>query len=217
MSSPEASKLPEQNATERTEVKTFTISVKGDIAAFECASDARALDHRTKRFRSARELQYVTAKCSLEQLAAVWNQLRAGPPVKRFRDRKTGVMRIWKAVQNLKPSNPKAEDAARSKHASVIPQTSRPENTAEDRKITRVAQVIGLLEQPGGASLKAIIAATGWQAHSVRGLISGHLRKKLGLRVKSFRRDGERVYAIRARNQTAVDIAKTTKKGKRKR
>jgi Protein of unknown function (DUF3489) len=45
----------------------------------------------------------------------------------------------------------------------------------------------------------AIVAATGWQAHSVRGFISGHLVKKLGLRVKSFRQDGERVYAIKSR------------------
>jgi hypothetical protein len=41
------------------------------------------------------------------------------------------------------------------------------------------------------------MGATGWQAHSVRGFISGQLGKKLGLRVKSFERDGERVYAIR--------------------
>ena len=39
--------------------------------------------------------------------------------------------------------------------------------------------------------------ATGWQAHSVRGFVSGHLRKKLGLRVKSFQRNGERVYSLR--------------------
>jgi len=41
------------------------------------------------------------------------------------------------------------------------------------------------------------MAATQWQAHSVRGFISGQLAKKMGLRVKSFQRDGERVYAIR--------------------
>jgi hypothetical protein len=57
--------------------------------------------------------------------------------------------------------------------------------------------VIALLERPTGASLKAIMGATGWQAHSVRGFISGQLGKRLGLRVKSFERDGERVYLIR--------------------
>jgi len=40
--------------------------------------------------------------------------------------------------------------------------------------------------------------ATGWQVHSVRGFLSGQLLKKLGLRVKSFRQDGERVYAIKS-------------------
>jgi hypothetical protein len=48
------------------------------------------------------------------------------------------------------------------------------------------------------ATLKAITAAIGWQAHSVRGFISGHLIKKMKLRVKSFRLDGERVYAIKS-------------------
>ena len=41
------------------------------------------------------------------------------------------------------------------------------------------------------------MAATAWQSHSIRGFISGQLVKKMGLRVKSFKRDGERVYAIR--------------------
>jgi len=38
--------------------------------------------------------------------------------------------------------------------------------------------------------------ATGWQAHSIRGFISGSLSKGMGLKVDSFRRDGERVYAV---------------------
>jgi hypothetical protein len=41
------------------------------------------------------------------------------------------------------------------------------------------------------------MAMTGWQSHSVRGFISAQLTKKLGLRVQSFTRDGERVYRIR--------------------
>ena len=42
------------------------------------------------------------------------------------------------------------------------------------------------------------MAAAGWQAHSVRGFISGRLVKKMKLRVKSLQRDGERVYAIKS-------------------
>lgn len=45
-----------------------------------------------------------------------------------------------------------------------------------------------------GATLAALMAATGWQAHS--GFISGTLRRKLGLNVSSARVDGQRTYRI---------------------
>jgi hypothetical protein len=62
---------------------------------------------------------------------------------------------------------------------------------------TKAGQIIAFLKQPTGATLEAIMAATGWQAHSVRGFISGHLVKKMKLRVRSLRQDGKRVYAIK--------------------
>jgi hypothetical protein len=42
------------------------------------------------------------------------------------------------------------------------------------------------------------MTATGWQAHSVRGFISGQLTKRLRLKIQSVKRDGERVYSIRS-------------------
>jgi len=57
--------------------------------------------------------------------------------------------------------------------------------------------VVALLQQPSGATLQEIMAATGWQPHSVRGFISAQLSKRLGFRVKSFEREGARVYQIR--------------------
>ena len=62
---------------------------------------------------------------------------------------------------------------------------------------SKKATVLGLLQRKGGATLAQIMKATGWQAHSVRGFISGALGKKMGLTVDSVRReDGERVYSI---------------------
>jgi len=65
-------------------------------------------------------------------------------------------------------------------------------------RVTKAANILALLKQSGGATLKGIMATTGWQAHSVRGFISGHLVKKLGIQVQSLRCDGERVYKIQS-------------------
>ena len=59
------------------------------------------------------------------------------------------------------------------------------------------AKILGLLKRPGGATLKELTKATGWQAHSVRGFLSGTIGKKMGTPVESSKRaDGERVYLI---------------------
>lgn len=61
---------------------------------------------------------------------------------------------------------------------------------------SKIDTVITLLRAKGGASIEQVIKATGWQAHSVRGAISGHLKKKLGLNVLSEKIDGTRLYRI---------------------
>lgn len=61
---------------------------------------------------------------------------------------------------------------------------------ASQRAGTKQAQIIALLERPEGATIAEIVAATTWQAHSARGLISGVLKKKLGLVVGSTKEDG---------------------------
>jgi hypothetical protein len=66
---------------------------------------------------------------------------------------------------------------------------------------TKAELVLALLRQTSGATLRALMAATGWQAHSVRGFISGQLTKKRGLKVRSFKRDGERVYSVRSQSE----------------
>ena len=62
----------------------------------------------------------------------------------------------------------------------------------------RTAQVLDLLKRSGGASLKELRKATGWQAHSVRGFLSGALGKKMGLTVTSTKADDEeRRYSVK--------------------
>ena len=57
----------------------------------------------------------------------------------------------------------------------------------------------GLLQQPGGVTSTELMKATGWQAHSVRGFLSGTLGKKMGLAVTSSKgEDGERRYSVKA-------------------
>ena len=60
----------------------------------------------------------------------------------------------------------------------------------------KIAVLVGLLQRGEGATVAAMMAATGWQAHSVRGAMSGSLKKALGLMIDSEKVDGVRIYRI---------------------
>jgi len=68
---------------------------------------------------------------------------------------------------------------------------------AVPRRGTKTAKILALLRRPAGASLPELRKATGWQPHSVRGFLSGAVKKKMGLHIDSVARDdGERVYRV---------------------
>ena len=67
------------------------------------------------------------------------------------------------------------------------------------RSGTKGATITALLTRPDGASLAEMIEATGWQAHSVRGFLSGALGRKHGLTVTSATEDGVRRYRLEGR------------------
>ena len=63
---------------------------------------------------------------------------------------------------------------------------------------SKIHTLMALLERPEGATIEQLSQATGWQPHSVRGAISGTLKKKQKLSVTSEKVDGTRVYRIGA-------------------
>jgi hypothetical protein len=76
------------------------------------------------------------------------------------------------------------------------PQVAKPKAARDGSK---TAKILDLLKRPGGATSKELMKATGWLPHSVRGFLSGTVRKKMGLTVTSAKgEDGERTYSVEA-------------------
>jgi len=93
---------------------------------------------------------------------------------------------------------PRRKGAAQRKRAA---KSAKPKKAAAKRKATHPGKskgdvILGLLRRPKGVSLAAIMAATGWQAHSIRGFVS-LLQSRRGLKVTSAKNAaGERVYRV---------------------
>jgi hypothetical protein len=99
----------------------------------------------------------------------------------------------WRVQLTEPPASPADEPAATKAEGMAKPRTPR------SREGTKEALPVDLLRRPEGATVAQVIEATGWQPHTVRGAISGALKKKRGLEVTSAKNEaGERVYRIAA-------------------
>ena len=85
------------------------------------------------------------------------------------------------------PAAEAAPPAKRRAKAKAKPAKAAPADKPTPRAGTKQAQMIELLKRPEGATVEQIAAATGWQHHTIRGAISGALKKKLGLNVEATR------------------------------
>jgi Protein of unknown function (DUF3489) len=71
-----------------------------------------------------------------------------------------------------------------------------PEPEADAKRPSKQDEVIAMLRRPEGATVDEVASAAGWQRHTVRGVFSGTLKKKLGLTLASTKEERGRVYRI---------------------
>jgi hypothetical protein len=91
----------------------------------------------------------------------------------------------------------KGKAAKKAKVPKKAPKAAKKEGGAGDG--SKAVKILELLKRPEGATLAELMKASAWQAHSVRGFLSGTVSKKLGLIVTSTKaEDGERNYSVKA-------------------
>jgi hypothetical protein len=95
-------------------------------------------------------------------------------------------------------SKPAARKHPRKSTRPKPPRRSLPASRrAVMRSDTKRARIIAMLRTPAGATIAAMMTATDWQQHSVRGFLAGVVRRKLGLNLLSEPTDQGRIYRIR--------------------
>jgi len=121
---------------------------------------------------SKEELQ--AAPLNGKRLLALWNALPGVDKRRKLGDREALIDQLWSSIQALPD----------------------PESRADPKRPSKQDVVITMLRQPEGATIDEVASVTGWQRHTVRGVFSGTLKKKLGLTLASAKEERGRVYRI---------------------
>src|SRR5690348_10300530 len=114
------------------------------------------------------------ARLSGKRLLALWNALPEVEKRKKVGDRDALVNELWSAIETL------------------------PEPQSDAKRPSKQDAVIAMLRRAEGATVEEVASATGWQRHTVRGVFSGSLKKKLGLTLASAKEERRRGYRIDA-------------------
>ena len=114
------------------------------------------------------------AALSGKRLLALWNSLPGVEKRKKVGNRDALIDEVWSVIE-------------------IFPD---PELELDGKRPSKQDEVIAMLRRPEGVTVDEVASATGWQRHTVRGVFSGTLKKKLGLTLASALEERGRVYRI---------------------
>src|SRR5437868_2616908 len=114
------------------------------------------------------------AAISRKRLLALWNALPSVEKRRKVGVREAMIDELWAALEMLPD----------------------PEPLSEAKRPSKQDEVIAMLRRPEGVTVDEVASVTGWQRHTVRGVFSGTLKKKLGLTLASAQEERGRVYRI---------------------
>jgi hypothetical protein len=114
------------------------------------------------------------APLSGKRLLALWNALPGVEKRRKVGDRAALIDQLWSAIEAL----------------------PEPEPQSDAKRPSKQDEVIAMLRRPEGATVDEVARVTAWQRHTVRGVFSGTLRKKLGLMLASAKEQRGRVYRV---------------------
>src|SRR5262245_42556637 len=148
------------------------IYIIGNDGITLCREPPANIDKGETAITSREELH--AARLSGKRLLALWNALPDVQRQTKVGDRDALIDRLWTAIEAL----------------------PEPDQQPDAKPPSKQEAVIAMLQRPEGATVDEVASATGWQRHTVRGLFSGTLKKKLGLTLASAQEERGRVYRI---------------------
>jgi hypothetical protein len=126
----------------------------------------------SNRHRNGPRHRRLRSRLNGKQLLVLWNALPGVEKRRKVGDRDELIDQLWSAIELL------------------------PEPQSEAKRPSEQDEVIAMLRRPEGATVDEVASATGWQRHTVRGVFSGTLKKKLGLALASAKEERGRVYRV---------------------